>query len=297
MRSVALLTILLLCATVLAGCSGGSDSTGSASGAGTASGTGSSSQGSKSSSSAKGSTSQASGSPASSSGSGTGGPANRPPSAILTAGPVTGTAPLTVQFNLTGSDPDGDAIAWQLDSDGNGKADTNGTTLPKQVSHTFNAAGRFVINFTVSDGKLTAKTNATVVVGVTPPAGPTQIVDADYTVAVEGCPSNVYDLAKKDPVLAAGQGAAANGKTRVQAPVTQSTAGKTYTATWTFDTGQLSVGVSFYKTNGDLVQAGSDPMSAAFDGITKTGTVPSGADVVVMFACGGPSQAHVHYEA
>ncbi len=76
-------------------------------------------------------------------------PANSPPTAVMTATPTTGTAPLVVAFNASGSsDPDSDPLtfAWSF---GDGSATATGAT----ASHTYTAAGSFTATVTVSDGQ------------------------------------------------------------------------------------------------------------------------------------------------
>lgn len=72
-------------------------------------------------------------------------PANQPPSGNLAA-EVNGTA---VRFTITGSDPDNDTLAWELDL-GDG-ATANGTEFPATVNHTY-MVGDYTANLTVSDG-------------------------------------------------------------------------------------------------------------------------------------------------
>jgi glucose/arabinose dehydrogenase len=73
---------------------------------------------------------------------------NRPPTAVATATPSSGTAPLTVQFDGTGSsDPDGDAITYAWDLDGDGAYDDS--TAPQPV-FTYNTS--VLVGLRVSDG-------------------------------------------------------------------------------------------------------------------------------------------------
>ncbi len=132
----ALLVALLLLTALLAGCSGG----GKDDGGGTSTAT-SSSATSTSRTSTKSSTATTS-----SSGTGTTAPANHPPLAGLSA-QVNGT---TVRFNVTGTDEDGDALAWTL-AFGDG-ASFNGTQLPGEAEHKYASAGAYTANVTVSDG-------------------------------------------------------------------------------------------------------------------------------------------------
>jgi len=97
-------------------------------------------------------------------------PANQPPVAVATATPPSGTAPLNVAFNGSGSsDSDGTvaSYAWTF---GDGGSGTGATT-----SHTYAAAGTFTAQLVVTDNK--GATNATSLVitvsaQAAPPAAP-----------------------------------------------------------------------------------------------------------------------------
>ena len=94
-------------------------------------------------------------------------PANRPPTAVISASPTSGPAPLTVQFDGSGSfDPDGDALSvgWSFGDGSQGSG--------ARVSHTYSANGSFTATLTVSDGKGgTGNQSVTISVGSGPPAG------------------------------------------------------------------------------------------------------------------------------
>jgi PKD repeat protein len=65
--------------------------------------------------------------------------ANNPPSAVATANPTSGPAPLTVQFNGSGSsDPDGDPLTYSWDLDGDG---FYGDSTAVNPSFTYTAQG------------------------------------------------------------------------------------------------------------------------------------------------------------
>jgi PKD repeat protein len=75
-------------------------------------------------------------------------PANQPPTAVATGTPTTGSAPLTVQFDGSGSsDPDaGDTLsyAWDLDGDGQydvSRATADGDGLGRPDGHEVRSAG------------------------------------------------------------------------------------------------------------------------------------------------------------
>jgi glucose/arabinose dehydrogenase len=97
---------------------------------------------------------------------------NNPPSAVATANPTSGPAPLTVQFNGSGSsDPDGDAItyAWDLNGDG-----TYGDSTAANPSFTYSTAGTYTARLQVTDARgassLSAPITITVGAGNTAPA-------------------------------------------------------------------------------------------------------------------------------
>jgi glucose/arabinose dehydrogenase len=77
---------------------------------------------------------------------------NNPPSAVMTAAPATGSAPLTVNFDGSRSnDPDtGDSLTFAWDLDGNGAYD-NGTG--QQASYTYTQTGTYTARLKVTDTK------------------------------------------------------------------------------------------------------------------------------------------------
>lgn len=80
----------------------------------------------------------------------TGSTTNRAPNASLSAAPLSGDAPLTVNFDATGSsDPDGDTLQYSFDFDGDGTVEdvqSGGT-----ASYVYSAAGTFNAKVTVRD--------------------------------------------------------------------------------------------------------------------------------------------------
>lgn len=100
---------------------------------------------------------------------------NRAPSAVATATPSSGTAPLTVQFDGTGSsDPDGDAITYAWDLDGDGAYDDS--TSPQPV---FTYTATTLVGLQVRDGA-----------GATGTTTVTVFVDSDSPVPVIDSPSS-----------------------------------------------------------------------------------------------------------
>jgi PKD repeat protein/glucose/arabinose dehydrogenase len=93
---------------------------------------------------------------------------NGPPTAVATATPTTGNAPLTVSFDGSGSsDPDGDPLtyAWDLDADG---AYDDSTSV--QPSYTYTTQGTFNASLRVTDPSGASGTaTVTITVGNSPP--------------------------------------------------------------------------------------------------------------------------------
>jgi PKD repeat protein len=74
------------------------------------------------------------------------GAANQPPTAVISAVPTTGVAPLSVVFNGSGSsDPDGTIATWAW-SFGDGTSGSGPT-----ITHVYTAAGFYIANLTVTD--------------------------------------------------------------------------------------------------------------------------------------------------
>lgn len=91
---------------------------------------------------------------------------NRTPTAVITATPAYGPAPLTVDFSSAGStDPEGAPLTYTWDfGDGTGSAEANPT------GKTYASAGSYAVKLIVSDGEKSSAAMKNVVVGSTPPA-------------------------------------------------------------------------------------------------------------------------------
>ncbi|MFC3688662.1 PQQ-dependent sugar dehydrogenase [Aquipuribacter hungaricus] len=76
-------------------------------------------------------------------------PGNKAPNAVVTADTISSSqAPLTVTFDGSGStDPEGDALAYEWDFDGDGTFDATGAT----ATHTFTELGQYQVGLRVSD--------------------------------------------------------------------------------------------------------------------------------------------------
>src|SRR5262245_9422667 len=98
---------------------------------------------------------------------------NQPPIAVASANPTNGAAPLTVAFDGTAShDPDGDALAYAWDLDGDGAFDDAATAT---ASHTYAQPGTFTATLRVTDPSgATGTSSVTISPGNTPP---TAVID------------------------------------------------------------------------------------------------------------------------
>jgi PKD repeat protein len=78
-------------------------------------------------------------------------PANRPPVAVATASATTGTIPLTIRFDGSrSSDPDGDALAYSWDLNGDGAFGDSTAVAP---TFTYTKPGRVTVRLRVTDSK------------------------------------------------------------------------------------------------------------------------------------------------
>jgi glucose/arabinose dehydrogenase/PKD repeat protein len=95
--------------------------------------------------------------------------ANQPPVAVASANPTSGSAPLTVTFDGSGSsDPDGDPITYAWDLDGDGLFDDSTTVQP---TFTYTQSGTFTARLRVTDSPGASSISGPIVitVGNTPP--------------------------------------------------------------------------------------------------------------------------------
>ncbi|MBK1786272.1 ThuA domain-containing protein [Prauserella cavernicola] len=93
---------------------------------------------------------------------------NRTPRVDLTSDKTSGQTPLEVNFDPTGTtDPDGDALTYAWDFDGDGTTDS---TEAGPVSHTYTEPGRYTAKLAVTDeGGLTGAASVVVTAGNTEP--------------------------------------------------------------------------------------------------------------------------------
>jgi glucose/arabinose dehydrogenase/PKD repeat protein len=99
---------------------------------------------------------------------------NQPPIAVATANPTSGAAPLTVAFDGTASnDPDGDALTYAWDLDGDGAFDDAAAAT---ASFTYTQPGTYTATLRATDPSgATGTSSVTISAGNTPP---TAVIDA-----------------------------------------------------------------------------------------------------------------------
>ncbi|GEM_PF-3226904 len=139
-------------------------------------------------------------------------PVNQAPLSVLSASPTSGTAPLAVSFNASGSsDPDGTiaSYGWNF---GDGTTGSGAT-----VSHTYSAAGTYTATLTVTDN-LGATGTATGTVTVNAPAPPPPPPPSSGPVALWRFDESVWTGASGEVKDASGRnnnGTARNGAATV----------------------------------------------------------------------------------
>jgi PKD repeat protein len=109
-------------------------------------------------------------------------PVNRAPTAVVTSSVTSGVAPLTVAFDGRGStDPDGHALTYAWDLDGDGQLDDSTAAQP---SHTY-AAGSYTVTLQVSDGHGGSDTETVAITATAPPVATTREILAEADARVE----------------------------------------------------------------------------------------------------------------
>ena len=107
--------------------------------------------------------------------------ANQPPVAVATANPTSGAAPLTVNFDGSGSsDPDGDPITYAWDLDGDGLYDDSTAAQP---TFTYTQSGTYTARLQVTDSPGASSVSGPIVitVGNTPPTATINAPSASLT--------------------------------------------------------------------------------------------------------------------
>jgi glucose/arabinose dehydrogenase len=87
---------------------------------------------------------------------------NNPPNAVATADKTSGPAPLTVNFDGSGSsDPDGDSITYSWDLNGDG---VYGDSTAQKPAYTYSSAGTFNVRLRVTDSKSASSVSAPITI-------------------------------------------------------------------------------------------------------------------------------------
>lgn len=168
----ATLSLLLIFALALAGCSS-SDSGGGGGGSGTTT---------TKTTTGKTTTTKSTTSTSSSGGGGGGGKGgNHAPVGTIRASIEKGPIPVRVNFTLTGTDQDGDDLTWNIDVNGDGRTDQSGDKLPATVSHNYTATGKYNVTYSLSDGTDTSTYHVTInATAAANGAGPVTVLSGDY---------------------------------------------------------------------------------------------------------------------
>lgn len=208
---------------------------------------------------------------------------NQPPAGSISVA-VNGTQ---ATFNLTGSDPDDDALTWNL-TFGDGDS-ANGTTLPANVTHVFPAAGNFSANLTISDGNLSANYSVTVLT-VAVAAGTTQTISGSYGFDNPACYGGPYDAVPNDEP----SGQIADYLTYLEVAVDPGTIGQPFVAT--FVSGAAMDTVLFVDAGRATLEETTTGLPSDTDWVAE-GVVPAGAAFVVFYGCGTLAGEAVDYTA
>jgi glucose/arabinose dehydrogenase/PKD repeat protein len=114
-------------------------------------------------------------------------PGNASPTAVISASPKTGAAPLTVTLDGSGSnDSDGDALSYDWDF-----GDGSPHSTAAKPSHTFTNAGTYTVTLTVSDGRGRSDTDTVQVSASNSPPVPAIDVPAAGSLYRDGTPLTV----------------------------------------------------------------------------------------------------------
>lgn len=184
-------------------------------------------------------------------------------------------AGLVATFNLTGSDPDGDALSWAL-AFGDGNV-TQGTALPASANHTYAAAGNFTAVFTLTDGKASASYNVTVA-AVAAASLVTQSFEGEWV-------AGTYNCALRRTAHDEGGQGSMQGVAYVTFLIDPATIGRPFTISLTSTARPVYYTIELTDDAGTAQYEG--PLEPAADNPTYTGTVPAGAVFAFVASCGG----------
>ena len=175
-------------------------------------------------------------------------------------------------FNLTGSDPDGDALAWTL-AFGDNSTNQTGTALPANATHDYAAGGVYVVDLVLGDGKATARYNATLNL-----TGPSSAVVQAYS-------GNFFSQNPRCANAAEPYDAVPDsGKvTYDSVPVLAGTEGRPFTVV--FSSGAAMDAILFADAAGAVLLELKTGLPSDADW-TSEGTVPATAVTVAFYGCG-----------
>ncbi len=105
---------------------------------------------------------------------------NTAPEGSLSVSALEVTVPANVTYMMSGTDADGDALSWTLDVDGDGAADSEGSSLPFNFTFSFTDAGNYTATFVVTDGDASVEKNLTVVALEPADDGPLQVAEGSW---------------------------------------------------------------------------------------------------------------------
>jgi hypothetical protein len=197
---------------------------------------------------------------------------NTAPTAALTASPTSGTAPLVVSFDGSGShDPDaGDSVASYTFDFGDGTAPVTQPT--STASHTYASGGHYQASLTVTDTHGATSTNAAVI-GITATTPPVVFEDDNAHIAYDNGWHSV-----SSSTASAGHFHTSSGK------------GLSFTFSTSVANGSLAyyLGTSSKGGSGDLYLDGTLVQSVSFQGGSGNGHTPAfGMSVNVPVAASG----------
>lgn len=192
---------------------------------------------------------------------------NVAPTALLNAT----TDGFNATFVVSVDDADGDNVTWQLDADGDGVLDANGTESGN-VTFTYAAAGTFNATLTASDGVNETITNMTIVIEEAISYLPGEEISVSWTggSVAPGCLGDIFGV----PYVSA-----LDGVTFKSFPLAEHTIGYPYTATIS------STGLAGGDVGLAFLDADFSAISSGFISSTGEGEIPEGAAYGVMWSC------------
>lgn len=130
-------------------------------------------------------------------------PINLPPMVDLSAAPISGLAPLTVDFTMVVNDPENDPVTWTLDADGDDVPETSGSSNVASEQFTFTNPGTYLAKLAASDDQGNdAFDLVTIVVteeGEEPPTGPGGDLSGTLSVRDNSCVGDEVATFPLDP--------------------------------------------------------------------------------------------------